>query len=100
MHKKILGPKSLRSAWHALEGDRGNVNVRALEFPSYSSFPDVSLPRKRKPVGSKEFKHVDNNNETREPVVTGKTREIQLPTRMARVTTYAAQRRERKRGTA
>lgn len=100
LRKKILGPKSLRSAWHALEGDRGNVNVSAPEFPPKSSFPGESLPRKRKPVGSKEFKHVDNNNETRQPVVTGRTREIQLPTLMARVTTYAAQRRERKRGTA
>lgn len=43
---------------------------------------------------------MDNNNETRQPVVTGRTREIQLTTLMARVTTYAAQRRERKRGTA
>lgn len=75
-------------------------NVSAPEFPPWSSFPGESLPRKRKPVGSKEFKHVDNNNETRQPVVTGRTREIQLPTRMARVTTYVAQRRERKRSTA
>ena len=27
------GPKSLQSASHALEGDRGNVNVSAPEFP-------------------------------------------------------------------